>query len=60
MREAYVQLRCPVCGKDWQANPGDLPGPDEGFSCPDCEDTRTMTEFMRTARDLEIYKTLAE
>lgn len=55
-----MQLRCPVCGKDWQANPGDLPGPDEGFSCPDCEDTRTMTEFMRTARDLEIYKTLAE
>ncbi|MFP4590306.1 MAG: hypothetical protein ACLFMX_02640 [Halobacteriales archaeon] len=60
MREAYVQLRCPVCQKDWQGNPADLPAPDADFSCPDCGGTRSTTEFMRTARDLEIYKTFVE
>ncbi len=60
MREAYVQLQCPVCNKDWQANPSDLPEPDASFRCPDCDATRPTTEFMRTSRDLEIFKQLAE
>ncbi len=56
MTEAYVQLVCPTCSKDWQAAPHDLPEPDATFVCPDCETERDLREFMRTARDLEILQ----
>ncbi len=28
MQEAWLQLRCPVCDKHWEATPTDLPSPD--------------------------------
>lgn len=58
MREAYVQLLCPSCTKNWSETPENLPGPDERFLCPDCDTTSTVAEFMRTSRDLEILTEL--
>ncbi len=60
MREAYVQLLCPKCTKNWSDNPDELPGPDASFTCPDCGTTSTISEFMRTSRDLEILTRLQE
>jgi len=56
MNEAFVQLVCPDCRKDWEAKPMDLPAPDAVFACPDCEAERPVAEFMRTDRDLEVLK----
>ena len=58
MREAYVRLVCPECQKDWESTPGNLPTPDEQFSCPDCTERRRLAEFMRTERDLETLQDL--
>ena len=57
--EAYVQLRCPACEKDWESSPSDLPGPRTSFECPDCGTERRLSEFMRTERDLETLKRLS-
>lgn len=56
MDEAFVQLLCPECSKDWQENPIDLPGLRRNFSCPSCHATRRLAEFMRTDRDFEAVK----
>ena len=56
MNEAFVQLSCPECTKDWEAKPMELPARDEPFACPDCEEQRPTAEFMRTDRDLEVLK----
>ncbi|WP_101297228.1 DUF7836 family putative zinc-binding protein [Halegenticoccus soli] len=56
MVEAFVRLLCPECGKEWEANPSDLPATRRNFSCPSCHATRRLTEFMRTERDLEIVR----
>lgn len=56
--EAYVQLLCPECSKNWEENPPDLPEHDRNFSCPNCHATRRLSEFMRTERDLETLKRL--
>jgi len=56
MNEAFVQLSCPECMKDWEAKPMDLPARNEPFSCPDCGEQRPTAEFMRTDRDLEVLK----
>ena len=56
--EAYVQLVCPECGKNWEKTPSELPTHDENFSCPACHATRRTAEFMRTERDLKNLKRL--
>jgi predicted RNA-binding Zn-ribbon protein involved in translation (DUF1610 family) len=56
MNEAFVQLVCPECTKDWEAKPMDLPAADVAFSCPDCGTERPLAEFMRTERDFEVLK----
>lgn len=58
MVEAFVRLLCPECRKDWETNPGDLPGPRKNFSCPGCHATRRLAEFMRTEHDLNTLKQL--
>lgn len=58
MEEAYVRLLCPSCTKEWESTPGDLPDPDESFTCPDCQERRRLAEFMRTERDLELLQSL--
>lgn len=58
--EAFVQLVCPECRKDWEASPSDLPTAEANFSCPNCHATRRTAEFMRTDRDLENLKQLAD
>jgi len=60
MNEAFVQLSCPECLKDWEEKPMDLPAPDAEFTCPDCGDERRLAEFMRTDRDLELLKDFQE
>jgi len=54
--EAFVQLVCPECNKDWEHTPSELPEHTANFSCPDCHATRRLSEFMRTDRDLETIK----
>lgn len=56
MEEAFVQLLCPECSKNWQNAPSDLPDVRQNFSCPTCHATRRLSEFMRTERDLEIVQ----
>jgi len=58
MEEAYVRLVCPECRKEWESTPRDLPAPDELFTCPDCDEQRRLSEFMRTDRDLETLREL--
>ncbi|MFB6142111.1 MAG: hypothetical protein ABEJ30_02075 [Halorientalis sp.] len=56
MNEAFVQLTCPACAKDWEESLPDLPDPAAEFTCPDCGETRRTSEFMRTDRDLELLR----
>lgn len=56
MQEAWLQLRCPDCDKHWEATATDLPSPDTGFSCDGCNAERPLSEFMKTARDLELLR----
>ncbi|WP_267639782.1 DUF7836 family putative zinc-binding protein [Haloarchaeobius amylolyticus] len=58
MVETYVRLMCPECRKDWESNPGSLPGPRKNFSCPNCHATRRTAEFMRTEHDLDALRQL--
>lgn len=56
MTEAWIQLSCPDCGKDWEESPSAIPDSGEDFSCPDCEARRPVAEFTRTQRDFEILE----
>lgn len=60
MSEAFVQLLCPVCGKDWQANLNELPEPGEEVTCDDCDAARPISEFTRTQRDFEVLANFYE
>jgi len=57
-QEAYVQVLCPECNKNWEETPGDLPRHDRNYNCPGCHATRRTAEFMRTERDLVNLKRL--
>ncbi|MEF8852964.1 MAG: hypothetical protein V5A44_09765 [Haloarculaceae archaeon] len=54
MQEAWIQLQCPDCEAQWEANPADLPEPQATLTCEDCGETRRVSEFTKTARDFEI------
>lgn len=56
MTEAWIQLLCPDCREHWEANPADLPAPGEPFECSACGERRSVSEFARTGRDLEIIE----
>ncbi len=56
MQEAWLQLRCPDCDKHWEAAPTALPSPETMFSCDDCGTERSLSEFMKTKRDLELLR----
>jgi len=58
MEEAYVRLLCPECTKEWQSTPRDLPDPETTFRCPECDEQRRLSEFMRTEHDLETLRDL--
>ena len=54
MQEAWIQLDCPVCDKQWEANPANLPAPERTLTCQSCGSNRRTSEFLKTARDFEI------
>jgi hypothetical protein len=56
MPPAWIQLQCPACGDDWEADPTALPAPDESFSCDGCGATERTAEFMKTTRSLEVLE----
>lgn len=56
MQEAWIDLECPNCGELWEATLTDLPEPGGEHSCRHCGDTRSMVEFPRTARDLDVLE----
>lgn len=58
MQEAWLQLLCPDCEKHWEATASDLPSPETSFACDDCGAERPLSEFMKTARDLELLRQL--
>lgn len=60
MTEAWVQLTCPDCQKQWESNPSDLPAPGEAFECDHCGARRSVSEFMRTQRDFTILEQFHE
>lgn len=59
MQEAWVQLRCPACTNSWEDRVADLSNPETPFTCTDCGTERPLSEFMRTARDLEVLREFA-
>ncbi|PSP53612.1 hypothetical protein BRC74_03540 [Halobacteriales archaeon QH_7_68_42] len=56
MQEAWIQLQCPGCEEQREANPADLPGPQATRTCDSCGETRPTSEFTRTVRDFEILE----
>ena len=56
MQEAWIQLQCPDCTEQWEANPADLSEPQREFDCAHCETTRPLSEFTKTVRDFEILE----
>lgn len=60
MSEAWIQLLCPECERMWESSPGDLPAPGERFACERCGATRSVSEFARTQRDLDILESFHE
>jgi tRNA(Ile2) C34 agmatinyltransferase TiaS len=60
MRPTWVNLQCPACGRTWEAEPADLPPPEEDFTCDNCGTDRPTAEFMRTERNLEMLRDLQE
>ncbi|WP_254271246.1 hypothetical protein [Haloarcula marina] len=56
MQEAWVQLQCPACEENWEANVDDLSDPRSEFECDACGTRRPLSEFMKTARDLEVLR----
>lgn len=56
MQEAWIQLHCPACDEQWEANPADLPEPGAEFTCGHCGETRSVVEFAKTQRDFEILE----
>lgn len=59
MVEAWIQLRCPSCDQIWESSPSKLPAPDAAFECSHCGEERTVAQFMKDQRDLEILKQFA-
>ncbi|MFB6310985.1 MAG: hypothetical protein ABEH64_07360 [Salinirussus sp.] len=60
MNEAWIELQCPACGEDWEANPAELPAPDERFRCNHCGEERPTGEFALTTRGFEILEEFHE
>ena len=56
MQEAWLQLQCPACSVAWEARVSDLSAPETQFACDDCGAERSLSEFMRTTRDLEVLQ----
>lgn len=56
MTEAWIQLRCPECGQEWEDDPSDVPEPSDQYRCRDCDARRPLSEFAQTQRDLEIVE----
>jgi len=59
MQEAWIQLQCPACETYWERAVADLPETDASFDCKDCGESRPLSEFAKTARDLEILRNFA-
>lgn len=51
-----IQVRCPACEFTWDAAPTTLDAPESTFRCPDCGETRRLSEFMWTDRDLSALR----
>jgi transposase len=60
MTEAWIQLLCPECGKNWEDNPAELSAPSRQHTCRNCGLTRYTSEFTKTKRDLEILESFQE
>lgn len=60
MPEAWIQLQCPECQEGWEANPSELPAPGNRYTCDHCGAQRSISEFMRTGRGLEILEEFHE
>ncbi|AWB27831.1 DUF7836 family putative zinc-binding protein [Halococcoides cellulosivorans] len=58
MEEAWIQLTCPDCDHEYSKTATTLPGPDATHTCDDCDGAAPLSEFTRTARDLEILRSL--
>ena len=59
MVEAWIQLRCPSCAHSWESSPTDLPAPAASYECAACGEARTVAQFMKDQRDLEILQQFA-
>ncbi|GAB3673553.1 DUF7836 family putative zinc-binding protein [Halopiger thermotolerans] len=56
MREGWIQLECPDCGDQWEADPADLPSPGNRYVCEHCASERPIPEFVKTKRGLDILE----
>lgn len=60
MEKAWIQLQCPGCEQQWEADPTDLPPPETSWSCPHCGTTHHVSEFTKTTRAFEILSEFHE
>ena len=60
MTETWIELQCPGCGETWEAAPADLPQPGREFTCQHCGRDGPVAEFMRTERNLEMWRAFHE
>ena len=60
MTDPWVTIRCPACSRTWEADPTELPAPDEDFQCTSCDSRDSTGAFMETERGLSILKTFHE
>lgn len=58
MDRTQVRLLCPECGKAWQSKPRELPESQRVFHCPNCYNSRHLSEFLRTEHDLQTLQQL--
>jgi len=56
MQDAWIQLQCPNCDEQWEANPADLDEPAAEFTCDHCGATNHLSEFAKTTRDFEVLE----
>ncbi|MEF8775179.1 MAG: hypothetical protein V5A43_01590 [Haloarculaceae archaeon] len=60
MTETWIELQCPSCDETWEVDPGDFPAPGEDFTCDHCGTERSASEFMRTDRNREMWRSFHE
>ncbi|MFB6283834.1 MAG: hypothetical protein ABEK59_07875 [Halobacteria archaeon] len=56
MDPAWINLYCSECNEEWQREISKIPT--DSYECKECDREAATKEFLRSEKDLEIYKSL--